>query len=130
MTWPTFGDVLPILTVLAAVAAFVWTLGRIFRPWMGEEARKANEALYERLKNNDFKHVEDRVAVGLEGVNKRLDGIDGRLDRMEVRAQEERNEMRPALEEVRRNVAVLAAARESAATNPSPEASGELGRDA
>ena len=102
MTWPTFSDVLPILTLLAAIAGFVWTLGRIFRPWMAE-------ALYERLKNNDFKHVEDRVGAGLEGVSKRLDGIDGRLDRMEARAREERGEMRSALEDVRRNVAVLAA---------------------
>ena len=123
MTWPTFGDVLPILTLLAAVAGFVWTLGRIFRPWMGEEARKANDALYQRLKNNDFKHVEDRVALGLEGINERL-------DRMEARAREDRSEVRTALEEVRRNVAVLAAQRVAAAKAPSSDVSEELDRDA
>ena len=93
MTWPTFGDVLPILTVFAAVAGFVWTLGRIFRRWMGEEARKANEALYERLKNNDFRHVEDRVAAGLEGVNERLDRTRADLEAMEGRTRADRDAM-------------------------------------
>ena len=71
--------------VAASLAGLVWTVGRILRPWMRDEATKANQALYERLRHNDFKHAEDRVAAGLEGVSKRLDGIDGRLDRMEER---------------------------------------------
>ena len=88
MTWP---EVLPVLVVAVGVAAslvaLVWTLGRIFRPWMRNEVRDGVEALYGRLKANDFKHIEDRMVEGLAGLNRRLDGIEARLDRMERRAE-------------------------------------------
>ena len=66
-----------------------WTL----RPWMRNEVRDGNEVLYERLKANDFKHVEDRIGDGLAGVNTRLDGLDSRLDRMDSRARDDRAAM-------------------------------------
>ena len=72
MTWP---EALPIVAVAVGVAASVaglaWTLGRIFRPWVGDVARKEVDRLYERLKTNDFPHLEDRIA----DVNKRLDDV-------------------------------------------------------
>ena len=47
--------------IAASIAGLAWTLGRIFRPWMRNEVRAGNDALYERLKNNDFRHVEERI---------------------------------------------------------------------
>ena len=86
MTWP---DVLQVLALIAGgaatVAGLAWTLGRIFRPWMREASGEACDALYERLKSNDFRHMEDRIASGLEGVSARLDSMDARLDRMNSR---------------------------------------------
>lgn len=113
MTWPGWGDVLPTLALLlglaASVAGVCWALVRLFLPVAAKAAQDAADALYERLRDNDFKHVEDRVAIGLEAVNKRLDGIDGRLDRMEDRTGKRLGRMEAVLEDVRRNVAVLAA---------------------
>ena len=82
-----------VLSVAATFAGLAWTLGRIFRPWMRNEVRDGNEALYERVKANDFKHVEDRIGDGLAGVNTRLDGLDSRLDRMDSRARDDRAAM-------------------------------------
>ena len=36
-----------VLSVAATFAGLAWTLGRIFRPWMRNEVRDGNEALYE-----------------------------------------------------------------------------------
>jgi len=47
--------------IAASIAGLAWSLGRIFRPWMRNEVRAGNDALYERLKNNDFRHVEERI---------------------------------------------------------------------
>ena len=80
MTWP---EVLPVLVVAvgiaASLAALAWTLGRIFRPWMRNEVRDGMEALYDRLKANDFRHLEDRMVEGLAGVHQRLDGVEARF---------------------------------------------------
>ena len=82
--------------IAASIAGLAWTLGRIFRPWMRNEVRAGNDALYERLKNNDFRHVEDamtKLAERIERVDvrRREDGmametrIGERLERMETR---------------------------------------------
>ena len=77
MTWPGWTDVLPLLAaLLAAVVALVGGLAamaRMARPWMREAAKEATEALYDRLKSNDFKHLEDRIGEGLRNVSDRLD---------------------------------------------------------
>ncbi len=77
MDWPTWNEVVPLLATVAGFLAMalggVWALGRMFRPWMREAAREATEWLYVRLKENDFKHVEDRIDEGLRGVNERGD---------------------------------------------------------
>lgn len=59
----------------------------------GETPAAPAPSLYERLRANDFKHVEDGIGDGLAVVNTRLDGIDSRLDRMDSRARDERAAM-------------------------------------
>lgn len=96
MTWPGWGEVLPL--VVGAVTLFAVLVGgmRALTRTVAEQAsaaareaaKEATDALYERLRTNDFKHVEDGVAAGLAEVNKRLDGIDGRIDRVESRIGE------------------------------------------
>lgn len=69
-------DVLQWLALIAGVAASLagvaWGLESIFRPWMRNEVRDGIEALYERVRANDFKHVEDRIGHGLAGVRQAL----------------------------------------------------------
>lgn len=60
--------------IAASIAGLAWTLGRIFRPWMRNEVRAGNDALYERLKNNDFRHVEDAMTK----LGERIERVDGR----------------------------------------------------
>ena len=82
MTWP---EVLPVvvgaLSLLAALLGAVWTLGRIFRPWMREAARTEADrvaAQVEALKTNDLPHLEERI-------DKRL--AEAREDRAAMRAE-------------------------------------------
>ena len=97
MTWPGWSDVLPLLAaLLAAVAALVGglaALARLARPWMREAAKGATEALYERLKSNDFKHLEDRIGDGLQSVNERLDRVESRISERLDRARADRQAM-------------------------------------
>lgn len=80
MTWPeVLRWVTLIVSPLAALVGAAWTLGRIFRPWVANVARTEANSLYDRLRENDFMHVERRLA-----------GIDSRLDRMDRRATEDR----------------------------------------
>ena len=82
MDWLAWSDVARLLAavagVLAAAVAGLWTLGRMFRPWMRDAAREAAESLYVQLKENDFKLVEDRIDEGLRDVSDRLERVEGR----------------------------------------------------
>ena len=79
MTWPGWGDILPSVTMLATIAALLWAVGgaavhqvRPVAERAASEAEKRSAAstriavdeLYERLKGNDFRHVEDRALEG------------------------------------------------------------------
>ncbi len=89
--WQAFGAIAGVVvaTVVAAVGA-TW--------WSARAARAAVDDLYDRLKDNDFKHiearleqmddrigrVEERMTARIDRVETRLDGTIGRLsDRME-----------------------------------------------
>jgi len=96
VTWP---EVLRWLALAAGIAASIaglaWTLGRIFRPWMRNAARAEADrvsadvqALYERLKNNDFKHVEDRVDDTVAKIDRGLQDVGARIERVEARIGE------------------------------------------
>ena len=103
MIWPGWSDVLPLLTTLvtaiATVIAAVVTWARISDRTVsravdkaGRQSEKAVDRLYERLKTNDFRHVEDRIARGQaeahadrEAMETRLNG---RIDRVEARIGE------------------------------------------
>jgi len=131
MTWPGWGDILPSIAMLAgfggSVAGVCWALMRLFRPLAENVARDACDNLYERLKKNDFRHMEDSLqALGdrldarmggldgrtdgldqrMDGLDGRMDGLDKRMDRMEKRigerfdrARQDRKEMEARLME-------------------------------
>ncbi len=58
MNWTYAGNV---LVTVGGVLSTVWVLGRILRPWMRDEAAKATEALYKRLKDNEFRYLDQAV---------------------------------------------------------------------
>ncbi len=58
MNWTYAGNV---LVTVGGVLSTVWVLGRILRPWMRDEAAKTTEALYKRLKDNDFHDLEKTI---------------------------------------------------------------------
>lgn len=71
-------EVLTVLSLLVGtlvtLLSGVKTLGWLVHPWMEKSAKTATDDLYKRLKENDFKHVEDR-----------LDQMDRRMVQMEER---------------------------------------------
>lgn len=97
MTWPGWGDLLPSMTLVATIAGLLWAVVRLLvRPVAEKAASEAEkraakatratvDALYERLKANDFRHVEE----GLKALGDRIDGVGrdfgGRLDRTDKR---------------------------------------------
>ena len=96
MTWPGWGDILPSIAMLTgfggSVAGVCWALMRLFRPLAENVARDASDNLYERLKKNDFRHMEDslqalgeRLAGRMDGLDGRVDGLDGRVDGLDGR---------------------------------------------
>ena len=117
MMWPGWGDILPSIAMLTgfggSVAGVCWALMRLFRPLAENVARDACDNLYERLKKNDFRHMEDslqaieeRLDARMDGLDGRMDGLDKRMDRMEKRigerfdrARQDRKEMEARLME-------------------------------
>ena len=85
--------------VIAAVGA-TW--------WIGRAIRNSVDALYDRLKANDFKHVEDRfgqvdtrfeqVYARFEQVDARFEQVEARLDRVERRLTERMSRMETRLD--------------------------------
>lgn len=110
MTWPGWGDLLPSMTLVATIAALLWAVVRLLvRPVAEKAASEAEkraakatratvDALYERLKANDFRHVEE----GLKALGDRIDGIGrdfgGRLDRTDKRIAGVREDVGDRLE--------------------------------
>ena len=109
MTWPGWGDILPSVTLLATSAALLWAVVRLVVRPVAERAaseaekrsaastRLAVDGLYDRLKGNDFRHVED----GLKGLGDRID--EARKDfgqrlkgvEMQLEARHDRARQRP-----------------------------------
>ncbi len=93
MTWPGWGEVLPL--VVGAVTLFAVLVGgmRALTRTVAEQAsaaamdaaKKATDSLYERLKNNDFRHVEDRIERVEDRIGERLDRA--RQDRKDMEAR-------------------------------------------
>ena len=120
MTW---SDVVRWLALIAgataSLTALLWTLGRIFRPWMREAAREAADgvraevkALADKLATNDFPHIEtkienveakgraDRTAMEArlgERVGRMEARLGERMERMEARIIERAREDRAAI---------------------------------
>ena len=111
MTWPGWGEVLPLLatlvTAVATVIGAVVTWARISDRTVSRAVEKAGrqsekaaaaavDRLYERLQSNDFHHVEakiesveakahaDREAMESR-IGDRFDRMGGRIERMEKR---------------------------------------------
>lgn len=111
MTWPGWGEVLPLLmtlvTALAAVIGAVVTWAGISDQtvsWAVEKAGRQSEKaaaaavdrLYERLQSNDFRHVEVKIEsveakahADREAMESRIgewfDRMGARIERMEAR---------------------------------------------
>ncbi|MDE0081646.1 MAG: hypothetical protein OXT72_03235 [Gammaproteobacteria bacterium] len=122
MTWSeVFRWLALIAGAAASLAALLWTLGRIFRPWMREAAREAADdvraevkALADKLATNDFPHIEtkienveakacaDRVAMETR-LGERMERMEARLgertERMEARLRERTEHMEARLRE-------------------------------
>lgn len=98
MTWPEWGDVLPTLALLVGVAGSVagafWVLLRMFQPVAERAARDAVDSLYDRLKANDFKHVEDGLKTLGDRIDRMREDIGGRLDRADQRLESGLDRMR------------------------------------
>ena len=98
MTWPEWGDVLPTLALLVGVAGSVagafWVLLRMFQPVAERAARDAVDSLYDRLKTNDFKHVEDGLKTLGDRIDRMREDIGGRLDRADQRLESGLDRMR------------------------------------
>ena len=108
MTWPGWGEVFP--SVVGAVTLFAVLVGgmRALTRTVAEQAsaaakdaaKEATDALYERLKNNDFRHVEERIDRGLAEAHADREAMETRIrerfDRLDARmgARMERMEAR------------------------------------
>ena len=112
MTWPGWGDILPSVTMLATIAALLWAVVRLLVRPVAERAaseaekqsaaatRIAVDELYERLKGNDFRHVEDglkglgdRIDEARKEFGQRLDGVETQLGARLDRARQDRKDM-------------------------------------
>lgn len=58
---------------------------RLFRPLAENVARDACDNLYERLKKNDFRHMEDSLQALGDRLDARLGGLDGRTHGLDKR---------------------------------------------
>ncbi len=98
MTWPEWGDVLPTLALLVGVAGSVagafWALLRMFQPVAERAARDAVDSLYDRLKANDFKHIEDGLKTLGDRIDRMREDVGGRLDRADQRLESGLDRMR------------------------------------
>ena len=86
--------------IAASIAGLAWTLGRIFRPWMRNAARAEADrvsaevqALYERLKTNDFRHVEDRIERVDARMREDVKAMEARIGERLDRARQDRRDM-------------------------------------
>ena len=112
MTWPGWGDILPSVTMLATIAALLWAVVRLLVRPVAERAaseaekqsaaatRIAVDELYERLKGNDFRHVEDglqglgdRIDEARKDFGQRLEGVETQLGARLDRARQDRKDM-------------------------------------
>ena len=112
MTWPGWGNILPSVTLLATSAALLWAVVRLLVRPVAERAaseaekrsaastRLAVDGLYDRLKGNDFRHVEDglkglgdRIDEARKDFGQRLKGVETQLEARHDRARQDRKDM-------------------------------------
>ena len=102
--WPGWSDIFPALagalTLVAVLLGAVWAWARLSdrmvsraveRAARGSDraAREAVDALYERLRTNDFQHVEDRIGA----VGERIDRVEARIGERLAEARQDRKAM-------------------------------------
>ncbi len=123
MTWP---EVLRwLVLILGSGAGLALTLGRVFRPWMRDEARAAGDKvsaevkeLAHKLATNDLPHLEVRlerqivdVREGLsvridqvrDDLGTRMDRMDERLDRVDRRVERLGEDLNARLDRARQD---------------------------
>ena len=101
MTWPGWEEVLPL--VVGAVTLFAVLVGgmRALTRTVAEQAsaaardaaKEAADSLYERLKNNDFRHVEERIEGTVARIDRGLQDVGDRIERVESRQRDAAAEM-------------------------------------
>ena len=122
--WPEWGDVLPTLAMVATLVGAFWTAARISDRTVSRAVEKAGrqndraireaiEALYDKLKANDFRHMEaglahvrgdvTQLATGLTEVGSEV----GQLRTGLVEVKSEVGQLRTGLADVRGEVAKL-----------------------
>ncbi len=138
MTWPGWGEVLPL--VVGAVTLFAVLVGgmRALTRTVAEQAaaaakqaaREATDSLYEKLRTNDFRHVEERIESTVARIDRGLQDMGGRIERVEARigerldrAGQDRKDMEARLREdnAAMEARILAAVRQRSDTDD-PEA--------
>ena len=116
MTWPGWGEILPSVTLLATIAGLLWAVVRLLVRPVAERAaseaekrsaeatRLAVDGLYERLKGNDFRHVEDglkavgdRIDEARKDFGRRIEGVETQLGARLDRARQDRKDMEARL---------------------------------
>ena len=101
MTWPGWGEVLPLVT--GAVTLFAVLVGgmRALTRTVAEQAsaaardaaKEAFDDLYERLRANDFRHVEERIDGTVARIDQGLLDMGARIERVEARIGERLDRM-------------------------------------
>ena len=101
MTWPGWEEVLPL--VVGAVTLFAVLVGgmRALTRTVAEQAsaaardaaKEATDALYEKLKTNDFRHVEERIESTVARIDRGLQDVGDRIEHVESRQRDAAAEM-------------------------------------
>lgn len=111
MSWPGWGDILPTVTLVSTIAGLLWVVVRLVvvpvvdravsevEKRAAETTRVAVDGLYERLKANDFRHVDE----GFSALGARMDRMDRRMDRMDGRIEGVRKDVRARFREARQD---------------------------
>ncbi|MCY3786173.1 MAG: hypothetical protein OXG47_05535 [bacterium] len=101
MTWPGWGEVLPL--VVGAVTLFAVLVGgmRALTRTVAEQAaaaareaaKEATDSLYEKLRTNDFRHVEERIERVDVRMQEDVKAMEARIGERLDRARQDRRDM-------------------------------------
>ena len=77
--WPEWGEILPFLvTMVAGVACFFASLRWYVVPIARSESHRAVESLHQKLRDNDFAHIDQKLDLTRADLTTRMDRMDAR----------------------------------------------------